>query len=336
MTRALRSRAVRTWASVIISAIALVSVVVWASHQETPRLPSDPGHIAELLGAVALYGVATLLRGWRWHRILTRLGAGHRAVDACALTTVGYMGNTVLPARGGEVLRTVLLAGRSDLGKGEVLGSVIAERALDAVSLAVLFVALTWAGIAGTPLGQRPALVAALGLVLLVAAAWGVLQARRRGRLRGVADRLRPLLRASRPLLSPWGASLLALSLVVWLIEGAIFWLVAQCLSLPVTPVDCLFVNVLASVSALIPAAPGYVGTFDAAVIFALKTLQVAGGQAVAFVILVRFVLFVPITVVGLAFLLTRYSAVGRFWRRSEERPWALRRRRPVPESPVS
>jgi uncharacterized membrane protein YbhN (UPF0104 family) len=335
MTRALRSRAARTWGSVLVSVVAVVSVVLWARHQDAPQLPSDPASIAELVGAVGLYAVATLLRGWRWHRILTRLDAGHRAVDACALTTVGYMGNTVLPARGGEVLRTVLLAGRSDVGKGEVLGSVIAERALDAISLAVLFVVLTWAGIAGTPLGQRPALVAAIGLVVLLAAAWGVVQARRRGRLRRVADRLRPVLRASRPLLSPWGAGLLALSLAVWLIEGGIFWLVAQCLSLPLTPVDCLFVNVLASVSALIPAAPGYVGTFDAAVIFALKTLQVAGGQAVAFVILVRFVLFVPITVVGLAFLLTRYNAVGRFRRRPGERPWALRRRRPVPETPV-
>ena len=238
MTRALRSRAARTWGSVLVSVVAVVSVVLWARHQDAPRLPSDPGAIAELVGAVALYAVATLLRGWRWHLILTRLGAGHRAVDACALTTVGYMGNTVLPARGGEVLRTVLLAGRSDVGKGEALGSVIAERALDAISLAVLFVALTWAGIAGTPLGQRPALAAAIGLVVLLAAAWGVVQARRRGRLRRVADRLRPILRASRPLLSPWGAGLLVVSLVVWLIEGGIFWLVAQCLSLPVTPVD--------------------------------------------------------------------------------------------------
>jgi uncharacterized protein (TIRG00374 family) len=149
-----------------------------------------------------------------------------------------------------------------------------------------------------------------------------------------VLDRLRPVLRASRPLLSLWGLRLLALSLVVWLIEGAIFWLVAQCLGLGVTPVDALYVNVLGSVSALIPAAPGYVGTFDAAVIFALKTLQVAGGQAVAFVILVRFVLFVPITVVGLAFLLTRYGAVGRVWRRDPARAWA-RRRRPASEPPV-
>jgi uncharacterized membrane protein YbhN (UPF0104 family) len=67
---------------------------------------------------------------------------------------------------------------------------------------------------------------------------------------------------------------------------------------------------VLASFFALIPAAPGYVGTFDSAVLFGLHALKVAGGNAVAFAVLVRFVMFVPITAVGLVLLVTRYGGI--------------------------
>jgi hypothetical protein len=51
--------------------------------------------------------------------------------------------------------------------------------------------------------------------------------------------------------------------------------------------------------------------TFDAAMIFGLKALSVAGGTAVGFVLLVRFVFFVPVTVAGLALLVMRYGGLG-------------------------
>jgi len=65
---------------------------------------------------------------------------------------------------------------------------------------------------------------------------------------------------------------------------------------------------VLASFFSLIPAAPGFVGTFDAAVIFGLKAADVTGSAALSVLLLYRFVLFVPITIVGLILLLTRYG----------------------------
>jgi uncharacterized membrane protein YbhN (UPF0104 family) len=79
----------------------------------------------------------------------------------------------------------------------------------------------------------------------------------------------------------------------------------------------------LANLVALVPAAPGYVGTYDAAVILGVRL--VAGGTraaALAYTLVVRFVLFVPITVVGLVVLVVRYGAL-------REMAGALRR--PVP-----
>jgi glycosyltransferase 2 family protein len=309
----------RTLAGLAVSAIALVAVVWWASRQEAPTWPSGTGDIALLVGAVAIYALATLVRGWRWHTILRVDGIEHDRRDALGLVCVGYMGNTVLPARGGEVLRIVLLGRRAGARKREILGSILAERALDAVVLVGLFVVLTFVGVAGTPVGDAPAVVATAGLVAGAFGLWLYLRLRRAGRLQGFADRVRPVVRASRPLLGRIGALLALATVGVWLLEALIFMLVAQSLDLDLDLVDGLFVNVLASFFALIPAAPGYVGTFDAAVLFGLKALDVSGGAAVAFAVLVRFVLFVPITLVGLLLVLIRYGGLAVLRRGDDE-----------------
>ena len=55
------------------------------------------------------------------------------------------MGNNVLPARGGELLRTFLLGARTQATKRTILGTIVAERVLDAVALGVILVVLVGA-----------------------------------------------------------------------------------------------------------------------------------------------------------------------------------------------
>ena len=98
----------------LVSLIALAAVVWWASKQDAPEFPTGPDAIAWLVGALVLYAH----RDAPARRALALDPGGHRGAhaprDCYALTTVGYMGNNVLPARAGEVLRVVLMAGRCD------------------------------------------------------------------------------------------------------------------------------------------------------------------------------------------------------------------------------
>jgi uncharacterized membrane protein YbhN (UPF0104 family) len=311
----------KTLAAIAVSVVSLAAVIWWAAKQDRPKFPHEADHLAMLVGAVVVYAVATVMRGWRWHRVMHHARLDHKPIDAYALVPVGYMGNTVLPARGGEVLRVLLLGERSSARRRELLGSVVSERVLDAASLALLFVALSVVGIAGNPLGESPAYLTAGGLVLAAAGLFVYLQLRRAGRLQRFADLVRPLAGASRPLLGSAGAALLALTVGVWLLEGLIFWLVGQSLTLDISLTEACFVLVLTSFFSLIPAAPGYVGTFEAAILFALGALDVHGGQAFAYALLVRFVLFFPVTVAGLGLLVVRYGGLRhlRQLRRSEE-----------------
>jgi len=299
----------------LLSAIALSASIWWASRQEAPPLPHGPGDLALIALAVALYLGYTAGRGWRWHTIMRWAGIRHQRSDAYGLTVVGYMANTVLPARGGEVLRIVLMGERSSARRRELLGTVITERTLDAMALAVLFAALTLLGMAGSRLGKGPGLVA-LGAVLLgLAALMAYLRLRRTGRLERFASFARPVARTSRLLLTRTGLVLGAFTGAVWACEALVFWLVAHVVGLEVTLAEAAFIVVLASLSALIPAAPGYVGTFDAAVLFGLGSLGIAGGPAVGCLLLYRGVIFVPVTLAGLALAIGRYGGLGRLRR---------------------
>lgn len=190
---------------------------------------------------------------------------GHRASDAFAVTVVGYLGNTVLPARRGEVLRIVLLAQRYAARRLEVLGSIIPERLLDAATLVALFCIFAAAGVAGAPGGLAGTTVGAVALVAGIGALFGYLQLRRRGRFERFAERVRPVARASRLLASPAGAALAVLTAAVWFGKGLVLLIVAGSVDIHLNIAQATLAVVFASLTGLIPALPGHVGTFDAA-----------------------------------------------------------------------
>lgn len=298
---------------VIISLIALGAVVWWASHQDAPQIPSSGDAIAYMIAAAVLYTVATVVRAERWHSILRLIGVDARRSDCYSLTTVGYMGNNVLPARAGEMLRVVLLDTRTQAGKRSLLGTIVAERLLDAIALGAIFVLTVYGVLEGDVLPtDRPLLIAGLGfLVLALAIAiFGIL--RRRGMLQRLRDFARPLAGAPRALTGRIGAVLLLVTFALWALEGCVYLAVARAVELDISTSGALYLVALTNFVAALPAAPGSIGTFDAAVAFGAKALGGSGAAVVSYLLLLRFVLYVPITVVGLAVLVVRYGGWAR------------------------
>ena len=108
----------------------------------------DPARtLAVLAGAdwtlVALAAALVLLdlglRAWRWQRLL-------RPVRSIAYgrvlrhTAIGYLANNILPARLGEVTRSVTLGREEGMSASTTFGTVIVERILDTGAIAVLAV----------------------------------------------------------------------------------------------------------------------------------------------------------------------------------------------------
>jgi glycosyltransferase 2 family protein len=297
----------------LVSLIALAAVVWWARGQDPPELPSGGEAIAWLVGALIFYTVATLLRGERWHHILRITGVDAHRSDCYALTTVGYMGNNVLPARAGEALRVVLMSTRCEATKRTLLGSVVAERLLDAIALASIFLIVVYGVLSSTVLPtDRPLLFAALAVVALLLGCLAVYVLRRHHVFERARTWLRPLADAPRALLSRDGAVLLAGTFVLWAFEAAVYLSVARAVDLDISGMGALYLVALTNFFAALPAAPGSIGTFDAAVVFGSKAIGASGSAAVSYLLTLRFVLYVPITVVGFVVLVARYGGWSR------------------------
>jgi glycosyltransferase 2 family protein len=298
-----------------VSLVALGAVVWWALRQDAPNLPRSREDVLALLAAVAIYALATLARAERWHRIVARAGVAAGRGETYRLTTVGYMGNNVLPARSGDLLRAFLLAPRAGTRKRNVLGTVVAERLLDVVALALVFGVVAYGVLPDLRIPGGTTTVA----VVVVAAGAAILGgavalalARRRGALARVRALVRPLAAPTRALASGHGLALLALSLVLWTLEAAVYLAVGRAAGVELGLLDALYVVALTNLFALIPAAPGYVGTFDAGILVGLSATGVVGGDAVGVLLLARFVWFVPVTLVGLGVLLLGYGGLRR------------------------
>jgi uncharacterized membrane protein YbhN (UPF0104 family) len=315
-SRGVRGARARGAFGVVVSVVSLGGVVWWASHQPEPHLPSGAGALALVFASLCVYAAITAARGLRWNVILRASGIDASYGQTLELVIIGYMGNTVLPLRGGEVLRVLLLSRETAAGYPRVIGTIVPERMLDLAALTVVFVPLTAIGVAGSPVGDAPAVA---GAVLVAGAALGLfvyLRLRVAGYFAGFADKVRPLTTATRMLLNRRGATLFVLSLGIWIAEALVFFLVARSLDLDIALLDSLYVVIAASFVSLIPAGPGFAGTFDGAVLFALKALDVAGGVAVSCLVLYRLVVFGPITAVGLVLLVRRHGGL-RMLRRS-------------------
>jgi glycosyltransferase 2 family protein len=291
----------------------IASVAWWATKQQAPAFPHSQTGLAWLGAALALYALATLMRGERWERILRRAGVGADRADAYALVAVGYMGNNVLPARGGELLRTFLLGARTQTTKRTILGTIVAERMLDAVALGVILVALAYDLLQSLKPPSTAILLAGAALAAAAATALAVALLRHRERLVFVLKALAPLAQPSRALLSLQGALLLLVSLAIWCVEAAVYIAVARAAEIHLGLQDGFAIVAFTNAAALIPAAPGYIGTYDAAVIFATRAVSSASRTAVlSYLLLLRFVLFVPITLAGLVLLVVRYGGLQR------------------------
>jgi uncharacterized membrane protein YbhN (UPF0104 family) len=292
-----------------VSLVALAGVVWWATKQEPPELPSSGRELGALVGAIALYALATVVRSERWQRLLVDEGATPLRADTYALICVGYMGNNVLPARAGDAIRMILMAPRAATSKRTVVGTLLAERLLDIAVLVAIFVIVGY-GLLGEVGADSVEIIALVALGLAVAGLASYLAVRRHERM---MEFVKPIASATLGLRrAHHGLLLLGLTVVIWGIEAGVWMAAGAAVGFGMDPIEGLYIVALASVFSLVPSGPAYAGTQDAAAILGIKALGGTGAQAVAYIVMLRFIIVVPITIVGLVLLAARYGGLGR------------------------
>ena len=274
--------------------------------------------------AWALMTLAMALRSVRWG-VLVRVRATPGFITMFWATTAGYVGNSYLPARAGDVLRSVLLARHLEIRKTFVLGTTVTERVLDAIAV----VALAGAVVALLPV--VPGWLASSSIGLSIAALVALLALLAAPRLAGWIERIAGHL----PIAPRWRDGLVAmwheffngargiqnhggavafglLTVIVWSIDAACMYAVATALGLDaLTPLLALLMLVALALSSVAPSTPGYVGVYQFVAVSVLTPIGFAKAEALALVLLFQAAIYAAVTPWGLIGL-WRLGGVGR------------------------
>jgi glycosyltransferase 2 family protein len=273
-----------------------------------------------LIPGIGVYFVGVWIRAWRWHYLLGPIKK-IPTKTMFPITTIGYMGNNIYPARAGEVLRAVILKRKEGVPVSASLATIIVERIFDGVvMLAFVFVnlpelaKLTGAsGFVGNI--QQVAIIGtgvflgALGVFLLAAmfpqitaknGLWIIERVTPQRLHTKIISSMNKFLDGLASLRSPFNVLMVFFtSVIIWLLETGKYWFVMHAFNFNVSFFALMLMNGIVNLATTIPSAPGYIGTFDAPGIAVLTAYGVDQATAAGYTLTLHVALWLPITLLG-------------------------------------
>jgi len=319
----------KRWPSLLLGVVVSVVALVYLFRRDLSGVQSElrGANYAWVVPCLLLSYVGLWLRSLRWRVLL-----GYRIAPAHSfhILNVSYFINGVLPLRVGELVRAALAA-RLDppLPVFTSLSTIVVERLLDTLAVFALIgivLAMLPVGLEIGFVGMALGVGAVIGVIVL--AAFAARPAWAYALLDGLARILPPL---RRPALKGWLASALegieavASPRAMLLVVGwtAVAWAVSV-----LTGYSLLFaifdeptwsasiaMIALASFAIAVPAVPGNLGPFEAAIVFALASTSLVAeptaAPAVAFALLLHAVNLLTYISAGLVGLWAENVSLG-------------------------
>jgi len=278
--------------SVVALALVVQSVDLGAAWEAIRRADAR-----WLLLLVAFIAADVLLRGIRWRVLLGPVAEVPLRATLGSLL-VGYLANNVLPARLGELVRSHDLGSRTGLSRSTILGTIVVERVVDTLVVVVIAaIAILVLSVRGVVASAVLVGVAVSGL-LVVGIAVGIVAHRlpgaermtavvaRRPRIHGALVRLRAGLSIASDL--PTMVTAVVLSVGSWSCTVLAFAAAAQAVGVEPTIGQAALLAAGTNLATAIPAAPGYVGTFELAAVTIAGSVGIPPASALAFAVLVH------------------------------------------------
>jgi glycosyltransferase 2 family protein len=277
-----------------------------------------------LIPAITVYFIGVWVRAWRWHYLLGPIKE-IPTQTMFPITTIGYMGNNIYPARAGEVLRAVILKRKEGVSVSASLATIIVERIFDGVvMLAFVFINLpelakltSASGFVGNI--QQVAVIGTgvfLGTlaVFLLAAMfpqqtakigfWFIFRLVPKRLHDHILSLMNKFLDGLASLRSPFNVLMVFFtSVIIWLLETGKYWFVMHAFNFSISFFALMLMNGIVNLATTIPSAPGYIGTFDAPGIAVLTAYGVEHSVAAGYTLVLHVALWLPITLLGAYFL---------------------------------
>lgn len=308
------------WRAIVGIAISLIALILVARSVDLAATWDviTKAQAPWILVMVGFIGADVTIRAIRWSTLLRPVADVPFAMTLPA-NLVGYLANNVLPARLGELVRAHDLGARSGVSRSTIVGTIVVERVVDTVVLvaiaALAIVVLSVRGVVASAvlagLAVSALLIAGIAVGIAAHRLPGAAQAARLlqpwPRLREILSRLREGLTIAT---SPGTvARALLLTVLAWACTILAFVAGAQAVGIQPTIAQAALLAAGTNLTTAIPAAPGYVGTFELAAVTIGASISIEREQALALAVLVHAASLLLTSVGGAIVLVIRQRA---------------------------
>jgi glycosyltransferase 2 family protein len=322
-----KRKSIFDWKAILGIALS-VGLLWWAFKDENfSEIVHELRQADPLLFIVAVAAATGVFwpRAWRWRTLLEPVAPGTTFRSRFAATTIGFMGNNLLPARIGEFARVFALSRMERVPIVSGLGSLVIERLFDAVFvIGLLFVALALPGVPDLSAMRGANLTAianTLAILITIAFMLGtllVLFPERsvgffekyiarwlpKGIRRPVVDALEAFLSGLGILRSPKLLVVATLqSAALWLFNAVGFWLGFRAFGIDLDFGAALLLQSVIALAVSVPSGPGFFGLFETGALIVLHQLYgIDKGKVLGFALGFHLGGFIPVTLIGLFF----------------------------------
>jgi uncharacterized protein (TIRG00374 family) len=282
----------RNWLiGILVSGIALTLAILGVQPERVLDALSGANYLL-LIPAIIAIILGLFARSRSWQILLKNRISLRRTFEAL---NEGYLLNTVLPLRMGELARSYIVSQALDTSAGSILATVFIERIIDTiVSFVGLLVALPF--VLSTDLTKNLVLGVGVGIILILVILM-IMQSQRR-RIISLLKRL--------PGRGLWGLDTAAdefivsleglmelntilaagfWSIVAWVTTWVQLWLILRVFNIQGSIIVSLFVSGVIAFGAAIPSSPGAVGVFELSAIAGLLVFGYSREVALSFAI---------------------------------------------------
>ncbi len=260
-----------------------------------------------------------LLRSLRWKILLQRMGPVP-VWPLLSATFIGFMGNNVLPARLGEIMRVYAIRSSTGMSRSAALGSLVVERILDLVMLLVFFLVVDLAG--GMPeevqswgrylaFALVPVLLGVVVFRIRPQPFYAILRklapSRLEGRLMQIAENFYEGLGSLQSTSQIVGG--LILSVPMWLCLVVVVICGFHSLDISLPPKAGVITLVIMAIGTMVPSGPGFIGPLQYAGKLALTQFGIDPSLALSFTLIYHASQWFPVTIVGLFFFLGQHMS---------------------------
>lgn len=296
------------------------------------------GKPEQLMLAFLTLSFTYLMRGLRWWVLLSADRPFSPLIGFWG-TSSGYLGNSFLPARAGELIRCVMIERRTGIPLTFSLATALTERLLDALALVLFSVAsipyLTgipeWLGGAARAFGVMGVIgVAGLlvaprmqGLILSVIRRLPLPDAPKE-KIAGLAEHFLMGMRAFQSVTR--ALAFLAFMVVIWTGDVIVVQRVAAAFGLVLDLPQGLLLLAALGLASAVPSTPGYVGVYQFVAVTVLVPFGFAQDQALVFILAYQAVTYAVVVIWGFLSL----------WRLNSGLPTAAESGATIPAAPPS